>query len=50
MLSQNGKRSLLLAELSDYGKYNLLPGEANIIFEGINVGKLISIQTKQDTF
>lgn len=29
----------LLAEISDYGKYNLLPGEANIIFEGMYVGK-----------
>lgn len=28
----------LLAELSDYSKYNMLPGEANIIFEGMYVG------------
>jgi uncharacterized protein (TIGR02231 family) len=28
-----------LAEISDYSKYNLLPGEANIIFEGMYVGK-----------
>ncbi len=29
----------LLAELSDYAKYNMLPGEANIVFEGMYVGK-----------
>lgn len=29
----------LLAELSDYSKYNMLPGEANIVFEGMYVGK-----------
>jgi uncharacterized protein (TIGR02231 family) len=28
-----------LAEINDYSKYNLLPGEANIIFEGMYVGK-----------
>lgn len=33
------KESFLLAEISDYSKYNLLPGEANIIFEGLYVGK-----------
>lgn len=33
------KEAFLLAELNEYGKYNLLPGEANIIFEGVNVGK-----------
>jgi uncharacterized protein (TIGR02231 family) len=33
------KEAFLLAELSDYSKYNLLPGEANIIFEGLYVGK-----------
>ena len=33
------KEAFLLAELNDYGKYNLLPGEANIIFEGMYVGK-----------
>lgn len=31
----------LLAEISDYSKYNMLPGEANIIFEGMYVGKTI---------
>jgi uncharacterized protein (TIGR02231 family) len=33
------KEAFLLAEIADYGKYNLLPGEANIIFEGMYVGK-----------
>lgn len=33
------KESFLLAEINDYSKYNLLPGEANIIFEGMYVGK-----------
>lgn len=33
------KEAFLLAEINDYGKYNLLPGEANIIFEGMYVGK-----------
>lgn len=33
------KEAFLLAEISDYGKYNLLPGEGNIIFEGMYVGK-----------
>ncbi|OCB78657.1 DUF4139 domain-containing protein [Flavobacterium crassostreae] len=33
------KEAFLLAEISDYSKYNLLPGEANIIFEGMHVGK-----------
>jgi len=33
------KEAFLLAEISDYAKYNLLPGEANIIFEGMYVGK-----------
>ncbi|AWA29458.1 hypothetical protein HYN48_04795 [Flavobacterium magnum] len=31
--------AFLLAEISDYSKYNLLPGDANIIFEGLYVGK-----------
>jgi len=35
------KESFLLAEISDYGKYNLLKGEANIIFEGMYVGKTL---------
>jgi uncharacterized protein (TIGR02231 family) len=33
------KEAFLLAEVVDYSKYNLLKGEANIIFEGIYVGK-----------
>jgi uncharacterized protein (TIGR02231 family) len=33
------KEAFLLAEISEYSKYNLLPGEANIIFEGLYVGK-----------
>lgn len=31
--------AFLLAEIADYSKYNLLRGEANIIFEGMYVGK-----------
>ncbi|MEC5166827.1 uncharacterized protein (TIGR02231 family) [Flavobacterium sp. PL11] len=31
--------AFLLAEIADYSKYNLLKGEANIIFEGMYVGK-----------
>lgn len=31
--------AFLIAEISDYSQYNLLPGEANIIFEGMYVGK-----------
>ena len=31
--------AFLLAELSDYSKYNLLRGEANIVFEGMYIGK-----------
>jgi uncharacterized protein (TIGR02231 family) len=33
------KESYLLAEIKDYSQYNLLEGEANIIFEGMYVGK-----------
>lgn len=33
------KEAFLLAEIIDYSKYNLLQGEANIIFEGMYVGK-----------
>src|SRR5690606_19052880 len=33
------KESFLVAEIDDYSQYNLLPGEANIIFEGMYVGK-----------
>jgi uncharacterized protein (TIGR02231 family) len=35
------KEAFLLAEISDYSKYNLLTGEANIIFEGMYVGKTV---------
>ncbi|MDV6167567.1 DUF4139 domain-containing protein [Flavobacterium sp. DG1-102-2] len=31
--------AFLLAEIDDYSKYNLLKGEANIIFEGMYIGK-----------
>ena len=31
--------AFLLAEIADYSKYNLLRGEANIIFQGMYVGK-----------
>jgi uncharacterized protein (TIGR02231 family) len=44
------KEAFLLAEIADYGKYNLLAGEANIIFEGTNVGKtFINPSQTQDT-
>jgi uncharacterized protein (TIGR02231 family) len=33
------KEAFLLAEISEYSKFNLLSGEANIIFEGMYVGK-----------
>lgn len=35
------KEAFLLAEINDYSKYNLLQGEANIIFEGMYVGKTV---------
>jgi uncharacterized protein (TIGR02231 family) len=31
--------TFLIAEITNYGKYNLLKGEANIIFEGLYAGK-----------
>lgn len=44
------KEAFLLAELNDYAKYNLLPGEANIVFEGMYVGKtMINPNQTQDT-
>ena len=44
------KEAFLLAELSDYSKFNLLPGEANIIFEGTYVGKtFINANATSDT-
>lgn len=33
------KEAYLMAEITDYSKYNLLKGEANIIFEGMYAGK-----------
>src|SRR5690606_14388127 len=33
------KEVFLLAEISDWEQLNLLPGEANIIFEGTYIGK-----------
>ncbi|MFL9844228.1 DUF4139 domain-containing protein [Flavobacterium rhizosphaerae] len=33
------EEAYLLAEITDYSKYNLLPGEANIIFDGMYIGK-----------
>lgn len=35
------KEAFLLAEIGDYSQFNLLPGEANIIFEGMYVGKTV---------
>ena len=40
------KEAFLMAEIIDYAKYNLLTGEANIIFEGMYVGKT-QINTSQ---
>ncbi|AWH84609.1 hypothetical protein HYN59_05525 [Flavobacterium album] len=33
------EEAFLMAEITDYSKYNLLKGEANIIFEGMYAGK-----------
>ena len=44
------KEAFLLAEINDYSKYNLLQGEANIIFEGMYVGKtMITPNQTSDT-
>ena len=44
------KEAFLLAEIADYSKYNLLPGESNIIFEGMYVGKtMINPSQTSDT-
>ncbi|EPE9900998.1 putative outer membrane protein [Flavobacterium psychrophilum] len=44
------KEAFLLAEIANYSKYNLLPGEANIIFEGMYVGKtMINPSQTSDT-
>lgn len=29
----------LVTEISDYGKHNLLPGQANVIYDGMNIGQ-----------
>ena len=44
------KEAFMLAEISEYSKFNLLPGEANIIFEGMYVGKtMINPNQTSDT-
>ena len=44
------KEAFLLAEINEYSKFNLLPGEANIIFEGMYVGKtMINPNQTSDT-
>ncbi|TWP25102.1 mucoidy inhibitor MuiA family protein [Apibacter muscae] len=44
------KDAYLLAQISNYSQYNLLKGEANIIFEGLYVGKtVIDPNQTQDT-
>jgi len=44
------KDAFLMAEVDDYSAYNLLPGEANIIFEGMYVGKtMINPNETSDT-
>ena len=44
------KEAFLMAEIVDYSKYNLLNGEANIIFEGMYVGKTqINMSQVSDT-
>ena len=44
------KEAFLLAEISEYSKFNLLSGEANIIFEGMYVGKtMINPNQTSDT-
>lgn len=44
------KEAFLLAEINDYSKFNLLQGEANIIFEGLYVGKtMINPNQTSDT-
>lgn len=44
------KDAYLLAEVADWEKLNLMPGEANIIFEGTYVGKsFIDPNSTQDT-
>ena len=44
------KDAFLTAKIVDYAKFNLLPGEANIVFEGLYVGKtFINANATSDT-
>lgn len=44
------KAAFLLAKITDYGQYNLLPGKANIFFEGTFLGQsFINAQVTTDT-
>ncbi len=44
------KEAFLTAKIVDYAKFNLLPGEANIVFEGLYVGKtFINANATSDT-
>lgn len=44
------KETYLLAEIADWQQFNLLPGEANIMFEGTYIGKtFIDPSSTQDT-
>lgn len=44
------KEAFLTAKIADYAKFNLLPGEANIVFEGLYVGKtFINANATSDT-
>lgn len=44
------KEVFLLAQIADWEKLHLLPGEANIIFEGTYIGKsFIDPASTQDT-
>src|SRR5690606_31783579 len=39
----------LVAKIKNYGDYNILPGEANVIFEGMYVGKtFVNANTNED--
>lgn len=42
--------ALLIALINDYSQYNLLAGEANVIFEGVYVGKtVLNLSSTKDT-
>lgn len=44
------KDAFLIAQIPDYSQYNLLAGEANILFEGVYVGKtILNPSTTKDT-